>query len=284
METRRLGRTGHMSTVAILGGVVFGQATQAETDVLMEQVIEAGVNHIDVAPSYGEAEARLGPWMARERGRFFLGCKTQERTAEGARAELRRSLQRLQAPTFDLYQLHAVTSMAELDAATRAGGALETLVWAREEGLTRYLGITGHGPESPKVFREALRRFDFDSVIFPINYVQYGVPEYRREAEALVAECQARDVAIMPIKAITRGPWGEKGHSHQTWYEPFTDTADIQRATNFVLSQPVTGLCTAGDPRLLPLQLAACEAYRPMSAAEQEALVAEGQALEPLFA
>jgi aryl-alcohol dehydrogenase-like predicted oxidoreductase len=273
-----------MSTVAILGGVVFGQSTQAETDVLMERVIAAGVNHIDVAPSYGEAEARLGPWLARERGRFFLGCKTQERTRDGARAELRRSLQRLQVPSFDLYQLHAVTSMAELDAATQAGGALETLIWARDEGLTRFLGITGHGSESPKVFREALRRFDFDSVIFPINYVQYGVPEYRLEAEALIAECQARDVAIMPIKAITRGPWSSEPHTHQTWYEPFTMPADIQRATNFVLSQPVTGLCTAGDPRLLPLQLAACEAYTPMSPAEQEALVAEGRELEPLFA
>ena len=284
METRRLGRTGHLSTLAILGGVVFGQATQAETDALMERVIAAGVNHIDVAPSYGEAEARLGPWLARERGRFFLGCKTQERTREGAQAELRRSLKRLQAPSFDLYQLHAVTSMAELDAATRPGGALETLEWARAEGLTRYLGITGHGAESPGVFREALRRFDFDTVIFPLNFVQYANPDYRREAEALIAECVAKDVGLMPIKAITRGPWGEKPHTHQTWYEPFTEPGDIQRAVNFALSQPVTGLCTAGDPRLLLPSLEACAAFEPMSAAEQARLIAAAVEYEPLFA
>src|SRR5258708_22422570 len=151
MEIRSLGRTGHSSTVAILGGVVFAHTDQAEADALMRQVMDAGVNHIDVAPSYGEAELRLGPWLARERDRFFLGCKTQERTRTGAAAELRRSLQRLQVTSFDLFQLHAVTSLAELDAATQAGGALEAVRAAPGQGLTRFIGITAHRAQAPAV-------------------------------------------------------------------------------------------------------------------------------------
>jgi aryl-alcohol dehydrogenase-like predicted oxidoreductase len=284
METRQLGRTGHLSSVAILGGVVFAHTTQAEADALMERVIAAGVNHIDVAPSYGEAELRLGPWLARERGRFFLGCKTQERSRAGAAAELRRSLARLQVVAFDLFQLHAVTSLAELDAATQPGGALEALAAARDEGLTRFVGITAHSAEAPAVIREALRRFDFDTVMFPVNYVQYTNPAYRQAAETLISECQARNVGVMAIKALARGPWAAQAHTHHTWYEPFSKPASIQPAVNFALSQPLTGVCTAGDPQLLPLQLEACETYRKLSAAEQDALISSAEEIEPLFA
>jgi len=286
METRPLGRTGHSSTVAILGGVVFAYTSQDEADALMRQVIEAGVNHIDVAPSYGDvmAEQRLGPWLARERDRFFLGCKTQERTRAGAAAEMRRSMERLRTNKFDLYQLHAVTSLDELNAATQAGGAIETLAEARDSGLTRFVGITAHGAQAPAVVAEALRRFDFDTVMFPVNYVQYGQAGYRREAEALIAQCQARHVGVMAIKSVARGPWGVQAHTHHTWYEPFNRPELIQPAVNFVLSQPVTGLCTAGDPRLLPLQLAACAGYARLPAGEQEALIASAAQIEPLFA
>ncbi len=285
METRELGRTGHMSSVAILGGVVFAHTDQAEADKLMERVIAAGVNHIDVAPSYGDgqAELRLGPWLARERARFFLGCKTQERTRTGAAAEIHRSLRRLQVPAFDLFQLHAVTSLAELDAATRPGGALEAVNAARAEGLTRFIGITAHGAQTPAVITEALRRFDFDTVMFPVNYVQYGQAHYRREAEALMAECRARSVGVMIIKTLARGPWGDQPHTHHTWYAPFSQPDLVQPAVNFVLSQPVTGLCTAGDPRLLPLQLDACAEYSRLGAGEQEALIASATTIQPLF-
>ena len=159
MQTRRFGRTGHMSTVAIFGAAAFWEVTQAEADASMERVIAAGVNHIDVAPSYGVAEARLGSWLAKERKRFFLGCKTMERTKAGAAAELRRSLERLQVDSFDLFQIHAVTNLAELDAASGPGGALEAILAARDEGLTRFVGITGHGVDSPNVFLEACERF-----------------------------------------------------------------------------------------------------------------------------
>jgi predicted aldo/keto reductase-like oxidoreductase len=250
----------------------------------MEQIIAAGVNHIDVAPSYGIAEKRVGPWLARQRDRFFVGCKTTERSKAGAALELRQSLERLQVDHFDLYQLHAVTSIEELDAVTRPGGALEAAVEARETGLTRSIGITGHGVDSPAIFIEALRRFDFDSVLFPLNFVQYANPTYRRNSEELLRQCRARDVGTMIIKSIARGPWGEQTKTHTTWYQPFTDAEHIQQAVNFVLSQDVTGLCTAGDTRLLPLVLRACENYTAMSESEQESLIATAEAYEPLFA
>jgi aryl-alcohol dehydrogenase-like predicted oxidoreductase len=272
-----------MSTVAILGTAAFWEVTQAEADAAMKQVMAAGVNHIDVAPSYGLAEERLGPWLARERGRFFLGCKTMERTKTGAAAELRRSLERLQVDAFDLYQLHAVTSMEELDQATGPGGALEAILDAREEGLTRFIGITGHGVDAPAVFLEALHRFDFDSVLFPLNFVLYANSTFRRNAEELLRQCRTRDVGVMIIKAIAKEPWHDQPKIYNTWYEPFDDVAHIQQAVNFALSQDVTGLCTVADVTILPLFLEACEHFTPLSATQQETLMASATEYEPLF-
>ncbi|MDX1687151.1 MAG: aldo/keto reductase [Candidatus Promineifilaceae bacterium] len=283
METRRFGRTGHASTVAIFGAFALSNLEQDLADEVMEQIIAAGVNHIDVAPTYGDAEERLGPWMVRERERFFLGCKTMERDKDGAAAEMRRSLDRLRVDRFDLYQIHAVTNMEELDAVTRPGGALEALVEARDAGLTRFIGITGHGREAPAVFLEALERFDFDSVLFPVNFIQYAQPDFREDAEALLRVCQERDVGVMAIKAIAQGPYGDQEPTHNTWYEPFTEPDIIQDAVNFVLSQPVTGLCTPGDARLLPPVLQACENFVAMDDGQQEALIATGTTYEPLF-
>jgi aryl-alcohol dehydrogenase-like predicted oxidoreductase len=283
METRRFGRTGHMSTVAIFGAAAFWQISQEDADKVIEQVIEAGINHIDVAPSYGQAEIRIGPWMPRERGRFFLGCKTMERTREGAWKEMQESLKRLQTETFDLYQCHAITTMEELDAVTMKGGALEAFVQARQEGLTRFLGITGHGAQTPQIFLEALRRFDFDSVLFPLNFVQLANPEYRRYAEELIAECKAKDVGTMVIKMITKGPWGDRQHTATTWYEPFEEMEEIQKGVNFALSYDVTGLCTAADTRILPLVLQACENFTRLSKDEIEEMIKSGEQYEPLF-
>lgn len=284
MQTRRFGRTGHMSTVAIFGAAAFWNVDQAQADITMHQVIDAGVNHIDVAPSYGLAEQRLGPWLARERDRFFVGCKTMERSKAGALAELRRSLELLRTERFDLYQIHAITSLAELDEATRAGGALDALREAQKLGLTRYVGITGHGVDSPAVFIEALQRFDFDSVLFPLNFVQYANPEFRQNAAQLLELCRVRDVGVMVIKSITREPWGAQPHTHTTWYRPFETPHDIQQAVDFALSQDVTGLCTVGDVDLLPTMLAACERFTPLSAAQQEGLIAGAGEYAPLFA
>jgi len=224
-----------MSTVAIFGAAAFWEVTPAEADAAMERVIAAGVNHIDVVPSYGLAEERLGPWMTRERDRFFLGCKTMERTREAAASELRRSLERLRVDRFDLYQLHAVTTLEELD-------------------------------------------------VFPINFVQFANPAYRRDAEELLRVCRAKDVGTMIIKSITRGPWADLPQTHTTWYRPFTEVRDVQRAVDFALSYDVTGICTAGDTRLLPLVLEACERFTAMGEAEREALIATASEHEPLFA
>jgi len=283
METRRLGRTGHMSTIAIFGAAAFWQISQEDADKVMESVIEAGINHLDVAPSYGQAEIRIGPWMPRERKRFFLGCKTTERTKEGAWKELRQSLARLQTERFDLYQLHAITTMDELDAVTMKGGALEAFVEARREGLTKFVGITGHGANAPRIYLEALRRFDFDTVMFPLNFVQMGNPEFRSAAEELIATCRAKDVGTLIIKSITKAPWGERPHTATTWYEPFDKIDEIQPAVNFALSHDVTGLCTAGDTRILPLVIKACEDFSRLSGSEMEEMIKSGSRHEPLF-
>lgn len=284
MEKRRFGRTGHMSTIAIFGAAAFSEISQADANKAMEQVIEAGVNHIDIAPSYGQAEERVSPWMPRERERFFLGCKTMERTKQGAWDEMQRSLKRLQTESFDLYQCHAITTMDELNAVTMKGGALEAFVEARERGLTKYIGITGHGVDAPKIYLEALRRFDFDSILFPLNFVQMGNPEYRKNAEELIATCKTKDVGTMIIKTVTKGPWGDREHTATTWYEPFDKAEEIQEAVNFALSYDVTGLCTAGDTHILPIVLKACESFTQLDKSGMEEIIQAGKQFEPLFA
>lgn len=283
MEKRRFGRTGHESTVAIFGACALGFVSQAEADVAMQQVIDAGITHIDIAPSYGNAEERISPWIPGSRDDFFLGCKTGERTKEGAAREMRESLERMNASSFDLYQFHAVTCMDDLDEVTRKGGALEAVVDARDEGLTKYIGITGHGIEAPTVFIEALKRFDLDSVLFPVNFVLYANPKYRESAEELIALCQQKDVGMMGIKHITRGPWGEKAKTHNTWYEPFTEKEMIQKAVDFALSQGITGICTPCDVTVTPDVIEACANFTPMSASEQEELIASASSYTSLF-
>ena len=283
MDKRRFGRSGHQSTIAIFGAAALGGVSQAEADGAMERVISAGVNHIDVAPSYGQAEERLGPWMARERKRFFLGCKTLERTREGAAAELQRSLKKLKVDTFDLYQLHAVNTLYDLDQAMRPGGALEAITAAREQKLTHYIGITAHGLEAPVILLEALRRFDFDSVLFPLNFVLYANPAYRANAEALLNECGVRDVGTMVIKSNCKGPWNDRPRAFDTWYEPFAEPDQIQGALNFALSQSITGLCTSGDIRILPLFLNACEHWMQLSENGQMELLQSASGYQSLF-
>ena len=273
MERRRLGRTGHLSSVVAFGTAGIGRVDQDVADRAIQAALDAGVNHVDVAPSYGDAELRLRPWMPRIRDRVFLGCKTRQRTRAEAKAELQRSLERLGTDRLDLYQLHAVSKPADLDACTEPGGALEALVEARDAGLVRWLGITGHTHDAPRTHLEALRRFDFDTVMFPLNFVLWSDPQYRRDAEALLEACRARDVGVHVIKAVAKDPWGDRPKTHATWYEPFTDPATIDRAVAFVLSRPVTTLCSVGDVGVLPLVLAAAGRYRPLEAAAEEALL-----------
>lgn len=274
MEHRRLGRTGQMSTVVAFGSAGVGRVDQDVADRAIQTALDSGVNHIDVAPTYGEAELRLKPWMPRIRDKVFLGCKTRERTRDTAKASLHRSLGRLGVDRLDLFQLHAVCKPHELDECTAKGGALEALIEAREEGLVRWLGITGHTHDAPRTHLEALRRFGFDTVMFPLNFVLWSIPEYRRDARALLETCRQRDVGVHIIKTLAKDPWGDRPKTHTTWYEPFTDQATIDQAVAFVLSQPVTTLCSTGDVTVLPKFLGAAERHRSMDAAAQEALVA----------
>ena len=283
MIKRRFGRTGHMSTIVILGAFAVGPISQEEADATMELVLEHGVNHIDVAPTYSDAEIRLGPWLEKHRDRFFLGCKTELRGREEANQQLQRSLERLRVDSFDLFQLHAVTTMEDLERCFAAGGSMEAIVEARDQGLTRYLGITSHGLQAPAVQIEALRRFDFDSLLFTLNFQMWADEEYRRDAMALLEMAAERDVGTMVIKTWARGPWGEKERRYHTWYEPFDDAEMIEKTLRFTLSQPVTGAISAGDARLLPMILEAAERFRPMDETEQAALLATAAEYEPLF-
>ncbi|MCY0897999.1 MAG: aldo/keto reductase [Firmicutes bacterium] len=275
MEKRRLGRLNHESTVAIFGACALGNVTQEEADRTIERCLQYGINHFDVARSYGEAEVRLKPWMPRIRQQIFLATKTGERTEAGARRELEESLQRLGVDYLDLIQLHAVTSFDELDQVMRPGGALQAVVRAKEEGLVGAIGITGHGHMAPRVHREALRRYPFDTVLTPLNFVLEADDQYRRDYEALVDEVKRQDVGLMTIKAIARGPQWPEGadRRYNTWYQPFDTQEAIQEAVSYVLTHPeITGFATACDVHLLPMVLYAAEHYRPLSPAEAEAV------------
>src|SRR5512132_2924105 len=255
MQQRRLGRLGHQSSVLIYGAAALGEADQDTADASIRLALDAGINHFDVAASYGDAELRLGPWMGEIRDRIFLATKTGLRDREQAWAQINRSLERLQTDRVDLIQIHAVGDLAELDLVTRAGGSLEAAVRAREEGLAGGVGITGHGHDAPATHLEALARFPFDTVLAPLNWVLAQDPAYLADYQALVAEVQAQDAGLMIIKSASRRNWpAPDGHAYATWYEPFDDQERVDAAVAWVLSHPeVTGIATPGDVRLLPL-------------------------------
>lgn len=283
MEKRCFGRTGHMSTLAVFGAASLAGLNRDLADQAIQKMIDAGINHIDIAPSYGQAEKRLGPWIPRIRDDFFLGCKTTERSKEGAVMEFHESLERLQTDHFDLYQLHAVNSMEELDQCTGPDGALEGVIEMREKGLTHFIGITGHGMNAPGIFIEALRRFDFDSVLFPIYPALFANDDYRQQASTLLDICEVKDVGVMAIKSVAKEPWDGRDHKYDTWYAPFDEEKKIQQSVNFVLSQKLTHICTPGDHQLLEMVLKACEDYTPMKTRIQEALIRKRSKLALIF-
>jgi aryl-alcohol dehydrogenase-like predicted oxidoreductase len=252
VETRRLGRLGHQSSVLIYGAAALGEVTQDVADRSVQEALDAGINHLDVAASYGDAELRLGPWMPRIRDRVFLATKTGERAAESAWREINRSLERLQTDHVDLLQLHAVGDLEDLDRATGPGGALEAAVRAVDEGLVGAVGITGHGHDAPATHLEALRRHPFATVLSPINLVLSRDTAYRAAYDALVDEVQRQEAALMVIKTVSRRNWPGQDRSYATWYEPFDDQRTITAAVSWALSLPgVTGIATPGDVGLL---------------------------------
>ncbi len=276
------GRTGHMSTRTIFGAFAVGFIPQVEADRVLDLLLSYGINHIDTAHSYGDAELRLGPWMKRHRQDFFLATKTEQRTYRGAWDELRQSLERMHTDHIDLWQMHLLVDPDEWDVAMGPGGALEAFVEAREQGLVRYLGVTGHGVTVAQMHLRSLARFDFDSVLLPYNYSMMQNPQYAADFAALTAVCAERHVAIQTIKSLARGSWGSKPQTRNTWYEPFENEAEIETAVHWVLNRPDIFLNTAGDPDLLPLVLAAASRFTPANQADLDMKLAQLPAA-PLF-
>ncbi|MFD1056267.1 aldo/keto reductase [Terrabacter terrigena] len=259
METRRLGRLGHQSSVLIYGAAALGEVTQDVADVSIQEALDGGINHFDVAASYGDAELRLGPWMPRIRDQIFLATKTGRRDRESAWREINASLERLQTERIDLLQLHAIGDLGELDLATGTGGALEAAVQALDEGLVGAVGVTGHGQEAAQTHLEALRRYPFATVLTPLNPVLWRDDSYRTAYLALVEETRRQDAGLMTIKTVSRRNWPQGAdHTHTTWYEPFQQQDAITAAVSWVLAHDeVTGIPTAGDVRLLGMLIEA---------------------------
>ncbi|HEY6957760.1 MAG TPA: aldo/keto reductase [Candidatus Limnocylindria bacterium] len=279
------GRTGHTGARTIFGAAALSRVTQDAADVALELILGYGIDHIDVAASYGDAELRIAPWLARiGRDRFFLATKTGQRTYDGARDEIRRSLERLGTDRIDLIQLHNLVPEEEWEIAFSHDGALRAAIEARDAGIVRFIGVTGHGVNAPRQHQRSLDRFPFDSVLFPYNFTQMSGEAYAADAEALIATCEKRGVAMQTIKAITLGPWhGDRPAIPTTWYEPLSAQEDIDLAVWWVLARPGLFLNTVGDLGLLPkvLDAASRGGDRP-SDDEMRALV-ERRSMTPFF-
>ena len=282
MQKRTLGRTGHDSTVVTFGAYAIGYVDQDEADRAMQLVLDHGVNHVDIAPSYGHSMERIAPWMPKIRDQIFLGAKTARRPRDEAWRDVESIMKRMNVETFDLFQLHSVGSIEELDRTTAPGGSLEVLTEMRDQGLTKWLGITGHGPQVPSTILEALKRFDFDTVMFPLNPSMARDPEYRRDSEALVAETKRRNIGVQTIKMIARGGWGHGEKEHRTWYDPHRDQEEIDRSLWWVLSQPMHTAPSCGEIDLLPKVLDAADRFSAMSPDEQQQIVDSQRPPNPL--
>lgn len=280
---QNFGRTGHESTRAIFGAAALSQVTQKEADQTLELLLEYGINHIDVAASYGEAELRIGPWMAKHRQDFFLATKTEKRTYTGAKEELQRSLERLQVDYVDLWQMHFLIEEEDWQTAMGPGGALEAFIEAKELGLARHLGVTGHELRVTSFHKRSLERYDFDSILLPYSPVMMSNPAYAEGFESLMSMCQERKVAVQTIKSICRGPWKDKEKNRATWYEPYEDQAEIDAIIHWVLSRPGIFLNTVGDIYLLPKVLNAAQRFdENATQADFEDAITQIEA-EPLF-
>jgi aryl-alcohol dehydrogenase-like predicted oxidoreductase len=277
IERAPFGATGHESSRVIFGAAALGSVSKAEADQALQHLLEHGINHIDVAASYGDAELRIATWLKEHD--FFVATKTGERTYAAAREQIRRSLDRLGVDHVDLIQLHNLVDVIEWETALRADGALEACLEAREEGLVRYIGVTGHGLTVPKMHSLSLERHPFDTVLCPYNWIMMQDPRYADTFNELAAKCSQRNVALQTIKSLAYRPWEGRMKTASTWYEPLRDQGDIDRATSWVLANEQVFLLTTGDVEILPKLLAAAESAgaRP----DDETMAALGTA--PLF-
>ncbi len=286
IATQPFGRTGHLSTRAIFGAASLSHVTQAEADQTLELLFQYGINHIDVAASYGDAELRIAPWLAQHRSQFYVATKTGARTAQAAGEELQRSLERMKIDYVDLWQLHNLVDPIDWDRALSPGGAIDAAIEARQQGLVRAIGVTGHGLQIAATHRRSLERFDFDSVLLPYNFLTMQNPYYAENFQALLATCQQRRVAVQTIKSIAYRHWMDRPHTRAVWYQPLEDQTDIDLAVHWALKQPGIFLITAGDIHLLPRVLDAASRFQANAPAptddQMRALVAR-LGMEPLF-
>ena len=285
ISKKPFGRTGYESTRVIFGGYTLSNATQAEADRTLQMLLEYGVNHIDTAPMYGNAEKRIGSWMEQHRDDFFLATKTRKRSYEGAWKDLRQSLSKLRVDYIDLWQMHGLTNPGGWEKVMGNGGALEAFIEARDQGLVRFLGVTGHGNKVPKMHKQSLERFDFDTVLLPYNYLLVQNSRYASDFNELVELCRKSDVAVQTIKSVVRRPWGSRPRTHNTYfYEPLESQDAIDKSVQWVLGFPDSFLITAGDIQMLPKMLDAATRFenRP-SDVEMDTIVDEFDMQEAAF-
>jgi aryl-alcohol dehydrogenase-like predicted oxidoreductase len=284
METRRLGKTEQLSSLITFGGFALSRATQKDSDRVIEMALEAGINHVDVSPIYGEAEARLGSYFQRHGNQFFLGCKTSERTQAGAWEGLKRSLDTLKVDHFDLYQFHMVDNAGELNTIMGPGGALEAFREAKQQGLIRFIGITGH---HPPLHNEALKRFDFDTVMFPLNRIHAAHFSGWNDWRQLLKTAKQKDVGVLAIKVTAKRLWPEgegPGNKYNTWYEPFDKAGELEKCYQYTLSQDITSAVLPGELKLWPDIIEAVGRFQPLKPKEQRHLIEEVNEYQPLHA
>src|SRR3954466_15511797 len=277
------GATGHDSSRVIFGAAALGRVSKADADRTLDVLLEHGINHIDVAASYGDAELRIASRLQREPGRFFVATKTGERSYRGAREEIRRSLDRLGVDRVDSIQLHNLVDVIEWDIALSADGALEAAIEAREEGLVRFIGVTGHGLSVPEIHRRGMDRFAFASALAPYNFVQMQDPRYAETFEALASVCAERNVALQTIKSLQLRRWEGRPQTAAPGYEPLREQPDIDLAAHWVLGRPGTFLLTTGDVELLPRLLDAAERFERRPSDELMRELVARRAVSPLF-
>jgi aryl-alcohol dehydrogenase-like predicted oxidoreductase len=277
------GRTGHLSTRVIFGGAALWDMIQEEADQVLELLLEYGINHVDTAPTYGDSELHIGPWMERHRDDFFLATKVDLRTYDEAWGQIRASLDRLRVDRLDLIQLHNLIEPEEWQVAMGSDGSLKAVIEAREQGLTRFIGVTGHGVTAATMHMKSLERFDFDSVLITYSYILMQNPDTAAEFDSLMAMCEERQVAVQTIKSITRRPWGDREKTRVTWYEPLEEQEAIDKAVHWVLGNPGVFLISVGDTNVLPKVLDAASRFEARPSEEEMRVLLDEQKMEPLF-
>jgi predicted aldo/keto reductase-like oxidoreductase len=281
MKTRKLGRTGYRTSIVAFGSFALLEASEKEAEATIEMVLERGINHFDVSPMYGRAEEHIGAWIKRNGKHFYLGCKTHERTKEKAWESINRSLEKLNVDKFDLFQFHGVDDIERLDILFGRDGAIDAVLKAMDQGMVLHTGITGH---VPPVQNEALSRFDFDTVMFPLNRIHAAKITDWNDYRPLLETAKKKDAGVFAIKTIAKGNWNNPAppHKYNTWYEPFDDKSDIEKSLWYALGRDITSAVSSGDMKLLPKIIDAAEKYTPLSEQEENDIIRESGQYKPL--